>query len=137
MKVFSVSLSILFKQPPEIFCKISCFWKFNKIIKWTPMSESFFNKVVGLRSTTSSKKRDSDKGTFLEFRKIFKNTFFTEHVSVTVSVGMNKLNYSTFLRSFQEFIRILVRTVTILKNVFWSILTIIFLRFCKIYSKLY
>ena len=37
------------KQPPEVFYKKRCSDKFHKIHRKTPASESFFNKVAGLR----------------------------------------------------------------------------------------
>ena len=37
------------KQPPEAFCKKMCSWKFDKIHRKTPVPETFFNEVAGLR----------------------------------------------------------------------------------------
>ena len=45
------------KQPPEVFCKKMCSWKFHKIHRRTPVPEAFFNKVAGLRPATLLKKR--------------------------------------------------------------------------------
>ena len=45
------------KQPPEVFCKKMCSWKFHKIHRKTPVPETFFNKVAGLRPATLLKKR--------------------------------------------------------------------------------
>ena len=45
------------KQPPEASCKKMCFWKFYKIHRKTPVSETFFNKVAGLLPATYLKKR--------------------------------------------------------------------------------
>ena len=54
------------KQPPEVFYKKRCSDKFHKIHRKTPVSESFFNKVAGLRPGT---------GVFL---RILRN--FSEHL---------------------------------------------------------
>ena len=48
------------------------------------MLESPFNKVVGLRLTTLSK-RDSNTGAFLRAWQIFKNTFFCETPKLAAS----------------------------------------------------
>ena len=45
------------KQPPEVFCKKSCSKKFREIPRKTPVPESLFNKVAGLRPATLLKKR--------------------------------------------------------------------------------
>ena len=44
------------KQPPEAFCKKMCSWKFHKIHRKTPVPETFYNKVAGLRPETLLKK---------------------------------------------------------------------------------
>ena len=50
-------LDLIQKQPPEVFCKKRCSQKFHKIHKKTPVPESLFNKVAGLRPATLLKKR--------------------------------------------------------------------------------
>ena len=63
--LFSVNTMNVQKQPPEVFCKKMCSWKFHKIHRKTPVPEAFFNKVVGrdflwcsgLRPATLLKKR--------------------------------------------------------------------------------
>ena len=50
-------LDLIQKQPPEMFCKKRCSQKFHKIHKKTPVPESLFNKVAGLRPATLLKKR--------------------------------------------------------------------------------
>ena len=40
------------KQPPEVFCKKRCSYKFRKIDRKTPVSESLFNKDVDLTPAT-------------------------------------------------------------------------------------
>ena len=44
------------KQPPEVFCKKMCFWKFQKIHRKTPVPEAFSNKVAGLKPATLLKR---------------------------------------------------------------------------------
>ena len=64
------------KQPSEAFCKKMCSWKFQKIHRKTPVPETFFDKVAGLKPATLLKrdsglrpatllKRDSGTGVFL------------------------------------------------------------------------
>ena len=52
------------KQPPEVFCKKRCSKKFHKIHKKTPVPESLFNKVAGLKPATLLN-RGSGTGVFL------------------------------------------------------------------------
>ena len=40
------------KQPPEMFCKKRCSWKFRKIHRKTHLPESLFNEVAGSRPAT-------------------------------------------------------------------------------------
>ena len=80
------------KQPPEVFCKKMCSWKFHKIHRKTPVPEAFLNKVAGLRPATFLKKRlwpqacnFFKKETMVqvfpcEFCEISKNTLFAEHI---------------------------------------------------------
>ena len=80
------------KQPPEVFCKKICSWKFHKIHRKTPVPEAFFNKAAGLRPVTLLKKRlwpqacNFIKKEILvqvfscEFCEISKSTFFGEHI---------------------------------------------------------
>ena len=42
---------------PEVLCKKRYSYKFRKIHRETPVSESFLNKVAGLRPVTLLKKR--------------------------------------------------------------------------------
>ena len=52
------------KQPPEVFYKKRCSYKFCKIHRKTPSPESFFYKAAGLRRATLLK-RSSGTGVFL------------------------------------------------------------------------
>ena len=63
------------KQPPEVFCKKRCSEKFSKFHRKTPVLESPFIKVAGLRFATLLK-RDSNIEVFsCEICEIFKNTY--------------------------------------------------------------
>ena len=55
----------------------------------------FFNKVAGLGLATLLKKRLAQMFSF-EFRKIFKKTFFIEHLWMTASV----INYLTIVMMY-------------------------------------
>ena len=45
------------QRPPVVFCEKRCSWKFRKTHRKTPVSESLFNTVAGLRPATLLKKR--------------------------------------------------------------------------------
>ena len=45
------------KQPPEMFCKIRCSEKFQKVGRKTPVLESLFNKITGFQASNFIKKR--------------------------------------------------------------------------------
>ena len=63
------------KQPPEVFCKKKCSYKFRKIYSKTPVPESLnFIKKETLAQVLP-----------YEFCKISKNTFLTEHFWATAS----------------------------------------------------
>ena len=58
------------KQPPEVFCKASCFWKFGKFHSKIPALESLFNKVVGLQACNFIEQRFQHNRCFpLKFSK--------------------------------------------------------------------
>ena len=48
--VFFLLYFNLRKQPPEIFCRKRCLQKLRKFHRKTPVLESLFNKVAGLRA---------------------------------------------------------------------------------------
>ena len=58
-KTFLVSLvlvTFVMTNLPEVFFKKRCSWKFHKIDRKTPVPETLFNKVAGLRPATLLKK---------------------------------------------------------------------------------
>ena len=71
------------RQPSEVFYKK----EFLKIkIRRKDLCRSLFaDKVAGLRSATLLKKESLEQVFSCEFRKIFKNTYFTEHLWTTAS----------------------------------------------------
>ena len=73
------------KQPAEVFCKKRCSQKFRKIHSKTPVPESLFDKVTGLRPATLFKKKSLTQIFSFEFCEISKNTFFTEQLRATAS----------------------------------------------------
>ena len=68
------------KQPPVAFGKKMCSWEFHKIHRKTPVLDTFFNKLAGLRPATLLKKRLWYRCFPVNFVKFLQNTFFTEHV---------------------------------------------------------
>ena len=72
------------KQPPEVFCRKRCSWKFRKI--------DFITKQPLVKAFSC------------EFCEIFKNTFFTEHLLETAFVKLFQhrcfpVNITKFLRT--------------------------------------
>ena len=99
--------------------KIHVLKNFSKVTGKHMCQSHFFNKVTGLKSATSLKKRALAQVFSCEFCEIFKNTFFTEHLWMaasehcfthdlitTMNVGTNKskiksleigwVNYKTY-----------------------------------------
>ena len=72
------------QQPREVFYEKSCFKKFRKIHRKTPVPDLFSNKVAGLRPATLLKKSLWHRCS-CEFCEIWKSTFFTEHLWTTAS----------------------------------------------------
>ena len=80
-----------------MFYKESCSEKFRNIHRKTPVPESLFNKVAGLRPSTLLKKRPGAACNFIkketlaqvfscEFYELSKDTFFYRTPSVAASV---------------------------------------------------
>ena len=85
LKLFSLqkidkNKSFIKKQPPVGFSKRGVLKKFHKIHLKTPMLESYFNRVSGLRAATLLKKEIPTQVSSGKFYEISKNTFFTEHL---------------------------------------------------------
>ena len=72
------------------------FLKISQNSRKTPVLKSLFNKVVGL-ACNFTKKRLQHRFS-CEFRKIFKNTFFTEQLRATASVIYKFLLTNFYLR---------------------------------------
>ena len=79
-------ISIIQKQPSEVFFKKRCSSNFRKTHTKIPVPESLFKKVAGARPVTLLKRETLSQVFPCEFCKISKNTFFTEHLRVTASV---------------------------------------------------
>ena len=98
MKLFSLqkidkNKSFIRKQPPEGFCKKGVLKKFNKIHQKTPVSESLFNRFLGLRPAILLKKRLQHRCFHVNFVK-FLGAPFLQNISViclTVSIHKDVL----------------------------------------------
>ena len=66
---------LLQKQQPEIFCVKRCSQKLYKIRRKTPMQESLFNKVGGLKPATLLKKRLLHRCFSVNFVKFLRTLF--------------------------------------------------------------
>ena len=67
------------KQPPEVFCRKMCSWKFHKIHRKTPVPEAFFNRLWP-QACNFIKKETLVQVFSCEFCEISKNTFFREYI---------------------------------------------------------
>ena len=65
------------KQPPEVFCKKRCSYKFRKIHRKTPVPECLFKESCKLRSATLLK---THRCFPVNFTKFSRTTFLTEHL---------------------------------------------------------
>ena len=93
----------------------------------------FFNKVAGLRPTTLLKKEILIQGFSCEFCKIFKSTFFTEHLRAIASKNICTFEFcwiSSYFWSRIYWIEILVPLSLIYSAHFYCIL-ISFSAICK------
>ena len=72
-------------------CSMKIAGQFRNIHRKTPLPETLFNKVAGLRPGTLLK-RDSNTGVFLWILRNFKNTYFEEHLSTGAS-SMSRLKF--------------------------------------------
>ena len=66
------------KQPPEVFCKRSCSYKFHKIHRKTPVPESLFKDSCRPQACNFVEKEALAQVLSCEFCVISKKTFFTE-----------------------------------------------------------
>ena len=73
----------------------------------------FFNKVAGVSLQLYSK-RDFDTNVFLWILRIFKNTYFKEHLRTTVS---DRINTSEFLLAFMWLIIFLSVIIALVSSV--------------------
>ena len=73
------------KRSPRSVLSKKCSEKFRKFYRKTPVPESFFNKVVGLKPATLLKKRLWYRCFPVNFVKFLRTLFFTEHLWTTAS----------------------------------------------------
>ena len=79
--LWNSSIYIIQKQSPEVFCK-KCYSKFWKIHRRTPVQQTLFTRVAGLRSATLLKKRLWHRGFPLNFEKYLRtSTLFLQKTS--------------------------------------------------------
>ena len=84
-----------------MFCKKRCFKKFRKFHRKTPVLESPFIKVAGLRSATQVFP--------CKICKIFKNTYFVEHLQTSASDDSESDESENDDESYNEGIEAVVR----------------------------
>ena len=83
------------KQCPEAICKKSFSSKFCNIHRETPVLESLFNKVAGLKTCNLIKKETPTQAFSFEHWAIFKYKNFEEHLQTTAS---NSAQHSSAIR---------------------------------------
>ena len=72
------------KQPPDVYKKTSK--KFRNIHRKTPVLESYFNKIAGLKACNFIKKKLQHSCFPVNIAKL-KNIFFEEHLQTAASVS--------------------------------------------------
>ena len=95
MKLFSLqkidkNKSFIRKQPPEGFCKKGVLKKIHKIHQKTPVLESLFNRVLGLRPATLSKKRLQHRCSHVNFVKFLRAPFLQNTFVICLTVSFHK-----------------------------------------------
>ena len=94
--------------PPEVFCKKDILTNFAKFTGKHLCQSLFFNKVVDLRSATLLKKRLGNRCFPVNFAKVLRTPFFTEHLrwlllNATAIEVKKHLSFSlAFQRKFSE-----------------------------------
>ena len=79
-KIYLIS-NFLRSSRSQIFCKIGVLKKLHKIHRKTPLLESVFNKVAGLKAWNFIKKR-LQQDIFLWILHKFSKSLFTEHLQL-------------------------------------------------------
>ena len=83
------------KQPPEVFKKKSYLLKFPNIHRKPPVLDHFLIKLQTFRPAILLK-RNSNTDVSYEYCKIFKNTYFEEHLRTPAS-GWSTLKWYTYI----------------------------------------
>ena len=95
MKLFSLqkidkNKSFIKKQPPVGFSKKGVLKKFHKTHLKTPMLESYFNRVSGLRVVTLLKKRFQHRCFQVNFMKFLRTAFLQNTTVICLTVPFHK-----------------------------------------------
>ena len=95
MKLFSLqkidkNKSFIKKQPPEGFHKKGVLKKFHKIHLKTPVLESYFNGVSGLKAVTLLKKRLQHRCFQVNFMKFLRTPFLQNTSVICLTVSFHK-----------------------------------------------
>ena len=95
MKLFSLqkidkNKSFIKKQPPEGFHKKGVLKKFHKIHLKTPVLESYFNGVSGLKAVTLLKKRLQHRCFQVNFMKFLRTPFLQNASVICLTVSLHK-----------------------------------------------
>ena len=83
--------SIFRRRCSQVFFKVGVLKNFHNIYRKTPMSESLFEKVAGLKAYNFNKKRLLHRYFPVKFVKVLRTSFFTKHLWWLL---LNKLNRS-------------------------------------------
>ena len=95
LKLFSLqkidkNKSFIKKQPPVGFSKKGVLKKFQTIRQETPVLESYFNRVSGLRAVTLLKKRLQHSCFQVNFMKFLRTSFLQNTSVICLTVSFHK-----------------------------------------------
>ena len=95
-----MSLSIMQKQPPEVFCNKSVFLKFRKFHRKTLVLESLLNKVT--KNYNFIKKRLQHRNFLVEFVKFLRSTILKNICEKVFLIEISELLHAENISSYSE-----------------------------------
>ena len=115
--------SFIKKQPLQRFCKKGVLKKFHKIHLKTPVSESLFNRVSGLRPASLLKKRLQHRCFQVNFAKFLRTPFLqnTSVISLTVSFHKEVLYICSNLLLLEKWTKLTILLSFHFANTFYTL----------------
>ena len=114
-KIFEqiVTVAYLKKQPPEVYCRKRSSYKFRKFHRKTPVLESFFNQVAGLRAFIFLKKKFQPSFFLVKFAKFFRTPTF-KNIGERLLLYLHVSFYTMYEKDLHEKIKLAMRVRTLL-----------------------